>query len=195
MPIDYENELQVLQPKRRGRVPKPKSSKKTVTLEEAIKTLQDLGFDVSIPSTEQDRHRQKSSLAALGFESASRGVESKPSGPTRLTGTLITSHSIGGNTYGPGLLDLPVEQEDLFRTLLQQDQSCVRAHMDTVDYIRNSRCYLIQPGRSEDKKNKFSKVEVSEAVFNSDAFLGNTGIVAGAMDVAGTYSSNPNGVF
>jgi len=194
MAIDYEAPLES---RRKRTIAKAKSRStrpKSITLEEAIETLQSLGFAITVPTSVEDRERQEESLARLGFveaESKKKPTKSKSSKaqPEYLIGHLYLAHVIAEATYGPGELRLPVEQSSLFRSLLQQDQAAVRSFTDTADRQPFSRCFLITPGRGQDAKNKFSKLEVSQDVFDSDNFINNVTVRAGAVDVAGMPSA------
>ena len=159
MPINYDEPLFVTTGIiKRGRVKtteKPKQHK--VSLEQALETLKALGFSVVIPTSDEDKVKQDQSLSKLGFVDRDNKPQRKARKPTTLKGYLHACHRVGSASYGPGEIELSVNDQDLFRTLLQQDQACVRAHMDTTQYNSLSRCYLIQPGRSADTKNKFAK--------------------------------------
>ena len=184
MAIDYDSPL----PSGKRPVGRKQSRKGQPTLEEAIAILQSLGFTVNVPTVEADIKRQEASRAALGFV---EGEQPKmPSSVFILKGRLYAAHIVGGNTYGPGELTLPANQTDLYHSLLQADQACIRGHMDTTQHSTVSRCYIIRPGGGQDRHNKYSKVEVSESTFNSASFLDNATITAGAVDVAGYNPSH-----
>ena len=156
MAIDYDKPVPDKKPKR-ARAAKEKPHK--ITIEELFKTAKDLGFSISIPTSAEDEYKQEAALVKLGFS------DTRAAKPIRkantLRGYLHASHRVGTECYGPGELELPESESDLFRSLLHQDQLCIRSQMDTTQYTNTSRCFFVQPGRSSDGKNKFAKVEVT----------------------------------
>ena len=187
MTIDYESPLPTgnrligkskptIQGRRRHRDKQP-------SLEEALELLQSLGFSVVVPTAASDKAMQQDSRAALGFTDVAE-VVAIPSGLI-LHGYLNACHIVAGTSYGPGKFSLPGNQTDLYRSLLQADQACTKGHMDTTQYNTVSRCFIIKPGDGRDKYHKYAKLEVSEAVFNSNQFIDNVSVTAGAIDAAG----------
>lgn len=157
-------------------------------ISKAIATLQALGFEVTIPTSEEDREKHKESLVKLGIkEPKAKVTKSKP--PTHITFTLVTRHIVGGVVYGPGEVTLPYKDELLYRSLIEQDARCISAFRDTIDYVREPRCFMIATGRGQDRHNKYSKVEVSSDFFNSPQFYNATSLEVSKVDVAG-YNTN-----
>lgn len=141
MPIDYEGSLEPLKKPKVVAKSKSRSTRpRTITLEEAIETLQALGFSITVPTSTEEKERQEASLAKLGFSDSGTKVASsrvKPQ-PEYLTGHLYLAHSIAEATYGPGEFTLPLSAASLYRSLLQQDQAAVRSLTDTADRDRKS---------------------------------------------------------
>lgn len=118
-----------------------------ITLEEALKVVAQNGMQVVARSPEQELQLQESSLEALGVR--------EPAPKPRLTQrervlerrhlvelTLAFSHTIGAQTYGPGVCTLPVAQADLAALLREHDEAAVRHQNDTL-LARPSRSYMI----------------------------------------------------
>src|SRR6266571_6033294 len=84
-----------------------------VSLQQALETLQKLGFKVTPPSTEQDRQAHEESIDLLGItdtpvkQSRNRKVSKVDE---KLQGILYFSHHVGGNTYGPGNIVLNIQK-------------------------------------------------------------------------------------
>lgn len=162
-------------------------------LEKALETLKALGWKVEFPTSAEEREKQESSVTRLGFTDAKRLREAKEQeerdSKTLLKATLGAAHYIGDKTYGPGPIELPRSQASLFRSLIHQDALSRQAHLDTAQYQPIANCYLIKPGSGSDTKNKFSKIQVSEAVFNSERLWEEVAVTSGQHDIAGF---NPN---
>ena len=164
---------------------KRKSPSTPVTLENALKTLQALGFKVTPPTNEEDRVKQEASLEKLGFSDKAKKAE-KPKAPSEdLVGHLGIVHCVSGVTYGPGEIRLPREQASLFNALLHQDKLAKDAYFDTADYHSVSRCYMIKPGNGRDQHHKYQKLPLSQAQFDGEAMWEQAAITAGKIDLAG----------
>ncbi len=170
----------------------PRKKSVPVNLEEALKTLQSLGFKVTPPSSSEEKVLQEESVEKLGFTSpvkAKKSTKKTIEKPKVLKGYLGIEHHISGQIYGPGEIVLPIEQASLFNSLLHQDQLARKAHYDSVQTNPYSRCFMIQTGTSSDRYNRFTKREVSESQFNSDYIWDNPSIVTGKQDIAGSNST------
>ena len=143
-----------------------------VSLQQALETLQKLGFKVTAPSSEDDIQAHQDSIDLLGITdepvSKSRNKKRKVNNTdNKLRGVLYFSHHVSSGTYGPGNIELDISERDLFVSLLKQDQTCVQHYQEPL-LPQNSRCYIVQQG-NQVSNNKYRKVEVSEAMFNSNA--------------------------
>ena len=161
-----------------------KRRRRPATLDEALATLKELGFSVVVPTSESEVVRHEESKELLGFTDSAKKAPRK-SQSTLLYGVLQTQHNVGGAIYGPG----PIEMRDvaLFQSLMKQDQLCVQGNQDTTAHNAYSRCYIIEQGRGNDGKNKFSKTEVSEHVFHSGNFENMVAVTAMPIDIAGYH--------
>ena len=184
MPIEYDLPLDTTKPvkRRKAKAPKAPEPTKSLSLEDHIKALQDLGFTVSLPSSREEVALQQESLAKLGFTQA----PAAKAPVTQLEETLYCTHYVGGASYGPGRLVLPLSESALFQSLVRQDRQAVQALSNTDEYGRplGNTFHLIRPGRSADRKNLFSKVSVTKELYDSGMTL-NDPILTAKMDVAG----------
>lgn len=120
----------------------------SMTLEEALKVVAQCGMQVVARSPEEELALQESSQAALGVVIApNQGA--KPVKATRQAKApqwvevcLAFSHTLGAESYGPGVVRLPAAQADLAALLQQHDQAAVRHQQDTL-LQRPSRSYMI----------------------------------------------------
>jgi len=170
-----------------------------VSLQQALETLQKLGFKVSPPSTIQDIQAHEDSVDLLGITkepvkvSRSRKKSKQVVEDTKLRGRLYFAHHVSGETYGPGDIELEIEQRDLYVSLLKQDQTCLQHYQEPL-LPQSSRCYIVQKGALI-SRNNYMKKEVTEAQFNSaalwDGFLTET---AGAQDLQSRGIAVPTNV-
>ena len=169
-----------------------------VTLEQALKTLQDLGFKVTPPTSQEEQEKQETSLEKLGFVDKplpkKKGKVKEPE-EEMLTTVLGISHSIADTVYGPGKVTLPKSQASLFNSLVYQDNLAKQAHFDEARLNPYSRCFMIRQGNGQDRHNKFRKQEVSESQFNSDQIWEEATITTGRADIAGVNPANVNTSF
>jgi len=191
MSIDYNDpkfdDLQNKPKLRKATKPSDRKDIKPPSLEEALQLLKSLGFSVVIPGTSEDIQRHEESVEKLGFIGEKKPVRERRL--HKLIFTLVTSHCISGQVYGPGRVELDLDQTDLQRTLLQQDQSCTRGHMDTVHYAPVGQCYLITPGNGKDQHNKFRKRAIPEHLFSEALLQLDAAVSTSRYDVAG-YQPN-----
>ena len=161
--------------------PKKRRAKKPLSIAEFLEAAKMLGFQVQIPTSEEDINRQNQTLSTLGF--IEQGDTRKKPDSKKLVGYLYAKHYIAGEVYGPGELTLSKDKSELFRSLLQQDQACIAAHQDTTSYNPTSQCFVI----TAPAKGQFSKVPVSETLFNSSAFLNAVAVTTGKADIRGQF--------
>jgi hypothetical protein len=146
-----------------------KSTSEATRIQQALETLQKLGFKVTPPSTTTDIQAHEASLDLLGIVTTPTKIKGKKKVQlkeiTILRGTLNFRHTVGGGTYGPGVLELPLSDKDLFTSLLKQDQLCTNHYQEP--YIQQgSQCFIVKAGTPM-AKNTYKKVEVSQSAFNS----------------------------
>ena len=143
-----------------------KRSKK-LTIEQLLAAAKDLGVQVYIPSTSEQKEAQESSIEKLGFvlESKVSVKESNSLAITELTGHLNTRHNVSGVIYGPGDFTVSYLEKDLYNSLLKQDQMSTEALRDTVDFGNSNKSFIIERGIGRDKFSKFIKREVSAEYF------------------------------
>jgi hypothetical protein len=166
---------------------KEKSSRRvtSIELEKALLLMKQLGFKVTVPTTEEDEEKQEASIEKLGI---ARKVVKAPVQTEQLRVILGTTHTVGDRSYGPGEVLLSPDQGDLLRSLIHQDYLARQANLESVVNNPYSRFYVISPGRGRDEFNKFTKREVSEGQFNN-GFGDDIAVTAGKYDVAGYHEN------
>jgi hypothetical protein len=146
-----------------------KDISRATRIEQALETLQKLGFKITPPSTTTDIQAHEASLDLLGIVTTPTKIKGKkkvqPKESTHLRGTLNFRHVVGGNTYGPGILELPPTDKDLFSSLLKQDQLCTN-HYQEPFLPQSSQCFIVKAGIPM-AKSTYTKVPVNEGIFNS----------------------------
>ena len=166
---------------------KVKVRKSKITLEQLLQAAKDLGVTVYIPTIDAMAQAEVDSISKLGIIQAEKKAKPTPV-PTELTGTLHFSHSINGQSYGPGKFTLSYLEKDIFTSLLKQDQMAMTALRDTSQYATN-RSFVITLGRGNDSYSKYAKREVSSDNFDM-ALSGTTSINIDAAGYNPNHSSN-----
>lgn len=162
---------------------------------DAISKLQSLGFVVDIPQDDDSLLKHKESMHALGF--VTKEPEETLVVQDKLRARLHFRHMAGMEVYGPGDIELDLNQDALFRTLVLQDSQCLQAHRDSKEYNPEPRSYMIMQKRFSNNplEAKFAKVEVSSTDFNDmRVFNSHVGIDTRNIASAG-YNPNPSNRF
>lgn len=202
MPIDYEDSRYDITPTtKQAKVTKASSgrSKKGPSLErrtlEALELMHQLGFKVLIPTNAEDAKKHEESAAKLGFVDAVKPKAKVSKKSSKIIFTLYSQHSVGGRVFGPGAVELDSTETDLHRTLLQQDQICVRSHNDGIrptgdqfDFTPVGGSYLITKKTSREGTN-YRKKLVQDSSLSEMVAFSEAAVTAGAIDAAG-YNSN-----